>query len=169
MKHTAIRLFLYAVIAMVPLACGSRKTQTDISKVKIEESTKVEEQTKVEEKEYGTTKEESKELITEYTENSKTTETKRYDAITGNLIEDSKVTEKGTAKKDSEKTASKTITYERYITHNIYRNIDVHRTIDSKDKSKSTDTSNAPLYWAIFGIGTIAVLSFGAYKMITRA
>lgn len=168
MKHTVIRLFLHAVIVMVPLACGSRKTQTDISKVKIEESTKGEEQTKVEEKESGGTKEESKELITEYTENSKTTETKRYDAITGNLIEDSKTTEKASAKKDSEKTASKTETYERQITKLTNKLITTHVTITTKDKKKATDTNNKPLYWMLFGVGCFGILCFGAYKLITR-
>lgn len=168
MKNKLIRIALYTAIALVPISCGSRKVQSDTSKVKIEESINAEESEQVEDRETAQVAEVTKELITEYAKDSKTTEVEKYDAITGKLTERSKTTETGDRGKTSEKNDSKTTNYKRYVTRLTNKVITTHVTISTKDKSKDTDTSNAPLYWMLFGVSAFAILCFGAYKLITR-
>lgn len=167
MKHTLIRLALYCAIALVP-ACGSRKVQTDISKKEASQEVKTKEQTTTKESTQNKTTEANASLETRTKEGEKVTNIKKYDKDTGKLIEERNVTDKRKSSGTKQKSSTRTFEETRYRLTDMRRTITHHVVVKTYDKSKESDSSNKPLYWAIFGIGSVLALSWGVVRYLKR-
>lgn len=167
MKHTLIRVALYCAIALVP-ACGSRKVQTDISKKEASQEIKTKEQLTTKEATQTKATEANTSLETNTKEGEKVTSVKKYDKDTGKLIEERNVIDKRKSASTKEKSSTRNFEETRYRLTDMRRTITHHVVVKTYDKVKESDSSNKPLYLAIFGIGSIAVLTWGVVRYLKR-
>lgn len=167
MKQTLIRLSLYCAIALVP-ACGSRKVMTDISKSEASQEVKKQEQLTTKEATQTKSTEANTSLETNTKEGEKVTSVKKYDKDTGKLIEERNVTDKRKSSGTKQKSSTRNFEETHYRLTDVRRTITHHVVVKTYDKSKETDSSNKPLYWVIFGIGSIAVLTWGVVRYLKK-
>ena len=168
MKNLSIRLLLYICIALVPISCGTRKVQTEISKTSVSDKQKQETESAKESELKSIIQSESSETKGKIKDNTETTTVKEYDKDTGVLIKATETTKTGKTvtnsyKKNNVRTESYLRTLEKLKTITIKE-----VQIVTKDKSKSTQRSNNGIYVMLGAIFGFAILVFAIYKFITR-
>ena len=159
-------LFLYVMTAMIPISCGSRKAQVEISKTSTSDKSKEQVESSKESESSSKTQSESSEVKGKVKENTETTVITRYDKDTGNQVEVITTTKQGKTVSNSEK-KNKTIT-EAYL-----RTVEKLKTITIKEvktqtkfKNKATDANNNALYYMLFALGGLIILACLAYTRV---
>lgn len=156
------------ILACLLASCGARKVATDITSNKTVQDTKKYESVHREETNASKSTEAKTSLETNTSEGATTTNVKKYDAATGKLVEER--TTVSNKKKSGTKQANETKYFEETQYHlvNMERTITTHVTVKEYSKSKKSDTNNKPLYWMLFGVGTICVLVWGGLKLLRQ-
>jgi hypothetical protein len=168
MKNLAIRLFLYTCIALVPISCGTRKAQTEISKTT--DSFKEQESSKGSVTKESNSSESSKssEHVDKVNEQQEQRITELFNdngSLKQRITEllNSKSTDRSIKSNETLKTIY--IRTDSVFNNNHYKTI----TYTVYSKSKSTQRSNNGIYVMLGAIAAFAILVFAVYKYITRA
>lgn len=154
--NALIRLFLYSFIAMVPIACGTRKANTNTQNFEQQETDKQSSSGQVKTGESNTTTEQTT------TQNNKVDEQqeKRVRELfneNGTLKE--RITELLNKKSTDNSTSSKSSTQTRYVWMDSTFNKTIYRTrtITIKVKEKEVDRSNNGWYWVVGVLGIVGL------------
>lgn len=159
-----MRSTLIALAILLCIGCGTRKASTQIAKVDIKD--------KSEQISTGSSSTESKATgSTETNEQLAKTDEKQESRTRELYDENGKLKERITELINSKSADnSKRLSVGRYdintrvntaYTNTIYRTVTIH----TKDKEKTVTSNRNGLYTLLFGIGVVAILCFGAYKM----
>ena len=167
MKNLAIRLFLYACIALVPIGCGTRRVQTDISKTT--DSFKEQESSKgiVTKESNSSESNKSSEQLDKVNEQQEQRITELFND-NGSLKQ--RVTELLNSKSTDRSIKSNETLKTLYIRTDSIFNNNHYKTITYTvySKSKSTQRSNNGIYVMLGAIFGFAILVFAIYKFITQ-
>lgn len=159
-----MRSALITLAILLCIGCGTRKATVNLSKTDVKEESKEVSSgsTSAESNSTGSTKTTEQTAKTDEKQESRTTE--RFDSL-GRVKE--RITELINSKSADN---SKRSSVGRYnintrvntaYTNTIYRTITIH----TKDKEKTVTSNRNGLYTMLFGLGVVAILCYGAYKM----
>lgn len=150
---------MYCVIALVPVACGTRKVATDISKTSDKGSTETSTDLQKESSGGMTTQEDAFNQNTKTNETTEVTKDTYLDKDTGKPTRVTEITKTG---KSSEVTISRQITVKNTFFHELEKLKIKTNTVYIKttyNKTKKTESERNGLFWMI-GVVCVIGLAF---------
>ena len=159
-----MRSTLIALAILLFVGCGTRKASVNLSKTDVKEESKEVSSGSTYTSSTSSASTETNEQIAKTDEKQESRTRELYDE-NGKLKE--RITELINSKSADN---SKRSSFGRYdintrvntaYTNTIYRTVTIH----TKDKQKAVTSNRNGLYTMLFGLGVVAILCYGAYKM----
>lgn len=146
------------------IGCGTRKATTQIAKVDIKDKSEQTSTSSSNTESKSTASTETNEQVAKTDEKQESRTTERFDSagrVTERITETIKAKSADNSKRSSVGRYDINTKTNTAYTNTIYRIVTIH----TKDKQKSITSSRNGLYTMLFGLGVVAILCYGAYKM----
>lgn len=159
---------ILGVLLVGMVGCGTRKVSTQISKTDTKEVSKELSSGNTSTSSTSSRSTETNEQVAKTDEKQESRTTERFDSsgrVTERITETIKAKSADNSKRSSVGRYDINTKTNTAYTNTLYRTITIH----TKDKVKTVTSNRNGLYTMLFGIGVVAILCYGAYKLLTRA
>lgn len=155
---------ILGVLLVGMVGCGTRKVSTQISKTDTKEVSKESISGSTSTDSRSTGSQEMSEQVAKTDEKQESRTTEKFDSagrVTERITETIKAKSADNSKRSSVGRYDINTKTNTHYTNTIYKTITIH----TKDKQKTVTSNRNGLYTMLFGIGVVAILCYGAYKM----
>jgi len=159
-----MRSALITLAILICIGCGTRKATVNLSKTDVKEEYKEVSSGNTSTSSTSSASTETNEQVAKTDEKQESRTTERFDSagrVTERITETIKAKSADNSKRSSVGRYDINTRVNTAYNNTIYRTVTIHK----KDKEKSTTSNRNGLYTMLFGIGVVAILCYGAYKL----